>query len=177
MNLSTEQKQTHGHREQTCGHQIGGGRSGIEWEFGVSRCRLLHLEWMSNEVLLYSTGNSTHPLREDNMRKRMCIYMTGSLCCTTEIDTLYINYTLIIKKEYGNIILEISGLWLFLHLPQLVVNGGFNIMTFHDRKKKDVLIIFKCPDVLCIVETQCSRLSTLMPFLKKSYNWLKRSSH
>ena len=28
MNLSTEQKQTHGHREQTCGCQGGGGGSG-----------------------------------------------------------------------------------------------------------------------------------------------------
>ena len=25
MNLSTKQKQTHRHREQTCGHQGGGG--------------------------------------------------------------------------------------------------------------------------------------------------------
>ena len=25
-------------------------------EFGVGRCELLHLEWISNEVLLYSTG-------------------------------------------------------------------------------------------------------------------------
>ena len=26
-------------------------------EFGVGRCKLLHLEWIRNEVLLYSTGN------------------------------------------------------------------------------------------------------------------------
>ena len=26
MNLSTKQKQTHRHREQTCGYQGGGGR-------------------------------------------------------------------------------------------------------------------------------------------------------
>ena len=25
------------------------GGSGMDWEFGVSRCRVLHLEWMSNE--------------------------------------------------------------------------------------------------------------------------------
>jgi len=55
--LSTEQKQTHSHREQTCGCQGGGSGSGIDGEFGVSRCKLLHLEWISNEVLLYSTGN------------------------------------------------------------------------------------------------------------------------
>ena len=57
MNLSAEQNQTHGHRGQTCGCQGGGGRSRRDWEVGVSRCKLLHLEWISNEILLYSTGN------------------------------------------------------------------------------------------------------------------------
>ena len=57
MNLSTEKKQTPGHGEQTCGCQREGGRSGIDWEFRVSKCKLLHLEWISNEILLCSTGN------------------------------------------------------------------------------------------------------------------------
>ena len=36
----------------------GVGRGGgMEWEFGVSRCKLLHLEWINDKVLLYSTGN------------------------------------------------------------------------------------------------------------------------
>ena len=34
----------------------GRGGSGMDWEFGVHRCKLLPLEWMSNEILLYSTG-------------------------------------------------------------------------------------------------------------------------
>ena len=65
MNLSTEKK-NHGHGEQTSGCQGGGGaeggggRSGMDWEFGISRCKLLHLEWKSNESLLYSTGNYVH---------------------------------------------------------------------------------------------------------------------
>ena len=29
----------------------------MDCEFGVNRCKLLHLEWISNDVLLYSTGN------------------------------------------------------------------------------------------------------------------------
>ena len=33
------------------------GGSGMDEEFGVSRCKPLHLEWISNGVLLYSTGN------------------------------------------------------------------------------------------------------------------------
>ena len=32
--------------------------SGMDWEFGVSTCKLLHLEWISNEILLYNTENS-----------------------------------------------------------------------------------------------------------------------
>ena len=56
MNLSMKEKQNHGHREQTGSCQGGGGGEGKDWEFGVGRCRLLHLEWINNKVLLYSTG-------------------------------------------------------------------------------------------------------------------------
>ena len=38
MNLSVEKKQIHGLGEQTCDCQGGGGGSGMDWEFGVSRC-------------------------------------------------------------------------------------------------------------------------------------------
>ena len=62
MNLSTKQKQTHRYREQTCGCQERQGESGMGWEFVVSRCKLLPLEWISNEVLLYSTRNYTQSL-------------------------------------------------------------------------------------------------------------------
>ena len=35
----------------------GGRGRGMDWEFGV-RCKLLHLEWISIEILLFrSTGN------------------------------------------------------------------------------------------------------------------------
>ena len=43
-----------------------GGGSGMDRGFGVSRCKLLHLEWISNEVLLYSTGNSIQSLWRDH---------------------------------------------------------------------------------------------------------------
>ena len=39
-----------------------GGGSGMDWEFGVGKCNLLHLEWVSNEVLLCSTGNCVQSL-------------------------------------------------------------------------------------------------------------------
>ena len=57
MNLSIEKKQTHGYGEQTCGCQGGGGGSMMDWEFGVNGCKLLHLEWISNEILMHSIGN------------------------------------------------------------------------------------------------------------------------
>ena len=37
-------------RERGCG-------KGMDWEFGVSRCKLLYIEWIDNKVLLYSMGN------------------------------------------------------------------------------------------------------------------------
>ena len=49
--------QTHIYGEQTCGCQRGVGRNGIHCKFGVSRCKLLHLEWIRNEVLLNGVGN------------------------------------------------------------------------------------------------------------------------
>ena len=47
-------EETHGLGEQTCGCQEGGRGSGMDWESGVNRCKLLPLEWISNEILLYS---------------------------------------------------------------------------------------------------------------------------
>ena len=28
-----------------------GSRGGMEWEFGISRCELLYIEWINNKVL------------------------------------------------------------------------------------------------------------------------------
>ena len=30
---------------------------GMDWEVGISTCKLLYREWINNKVLLYSTGN------------------------------------------------------------------------------------------------------------------------
>ena len=57
MNLSTEKKQTHGHENRLVVAKGEGGGSGMDWESGVNRCKQLHLEWISNEALLNSTGN------------------------------------------------------------------------------------------------------------------------
>ena len=57
-NKPFHRKETHVLGEETCGCQGGGGRSRMDWESGVNRCKLLYLEWISNEILLYSTGNN-----------------------------------------------------------------------------------------------------------------------
>ena len=66
----------------------------MDREFGGDRCKLLHLEWISNEVLLYSTGNYIHSLgiehdgREYEKKNVFVHYaLTGSLCYTAEIGT------------------------------------------------------------------------------------------
>ena len=55
-NLSMKQKQTHEQREQTVAAMEGVG-GWIDWETGVSRCKLLYIEWINKQVLLYSQGN------------------------------------------------------------------------------------------------------------------------
>ena len=44
----------------------GGGR-GKTWKFGISRCKLVYIEWINNKLLLYSTGNCIqYPVRNHN---------------------------------------------------------------------------------------------------------------
>jgi len=67
------------HREQTCGFQAGRGKEWDGGEFGESGYKLLHLEWISHEVLLCSIGNNIQSLGinmlEDNIRKGMYVYV------------------------------------------------------------------------------------------------------
>ena len=71
-----------------------GKRSGMDWEFGVSRCKLLHLEWINNKVLLYSTGNYIQSPGIDHDGKEykkecvwVCVCVCLSLCSTAEMGT------------------------------------------------------------------------------------------
>ena len=56
-----------------------GGGGGMEWEFGISRCKLLYIECINNKVLLYSTGNYIqYPIinhNGKNMKKNVYIYI------------------------------------------------------------------------------------------------------
>ena len=56
INWSTKQKWIQRHGEQTCGCQRGEGRKWDGLGVWVSRCKLLHLDWVNKKVLLYSTG-------------------------------------------------------------------------------------------------------------------------
>ena len=38
----------------------------MDWEFEVGRCKLLHVEWISNEVLLYYPRNYIQSLGVDH---------------------------------------------------------------------------------------------------------------
>ena len=50
----------------------------VEWEFGISRCKLLHIEQINNKVLLYSRDNYIqYPMKKYNRKeyKKDCIHM------------------------------------------------------------------------------------------------------
>ena len=90
MNLSM--KQTHKHRKQT-GHCPKGGRAEEvkDWEFGISRRKLLYIGWIKNKVLLYSTGNYIqYPVVNHNGKeygnrkeKRSLLLLVGKPMCST----------------------------------------------------------------------------------------------
>ena len=46
--LSTKEKQTHRQREETVVAKGEGWLGGMEWEFGISRGKLSHIEWINN---------------------------------------------------------------------------------------------------------------------------------
>ena len=64
-NETFQRKENHGLGGQTCGCRGGRGGSGMDGEFGVGRCKLRHRDWISREVLPYSTGNSIQSLGID----------------------------------------------------------------------------------------------------------------
>ena len=49
------------------GEEVFGG--GLEWEVGVSRCKLLYRDWINSNVLPYSTGNYIQYSRINHSRK------------------------------------------------------------------------------------------------------------
>ena len=62
MILFTKQKQIMDRESRLMVARGEGGGSGMDRDLGVGRCKILHLEWISNGVLLYSTGNYAQSL-------------------------------------------------------------------------------------------------------------------
>ena len=91
MNLSTRQKQNQGYREQIGSCQGGEKGRGLDWEFGMSRCKLVYTEWINIKVLLCSTGNYTQYSVIDHngkeYEKHVYVWITESLCYTADINT------------------------------------------------------------------------------------------
>ena len=59
--------------------KVGWGRERNDWEIEVGRCKLLHLEWINDKVLTYSTGNYikspgiNHNVKEYKKRMSLCV--------------------------------------------------------------------------------------------------------
>ena len=72
MNLFTKQKQIHRHTEQFCVCQ-GRWWRGVGWmgSLGVSRSKLLHLEWISNKVPHTEQGTVPDLLEETMMENNI----------------------------------------------------------------------------------------------------------
>ena len=92
MNLFIKSKQTHRLGKQIYGYQRGKVGGGINWETGIDIYTLLHIKWVTNKDLLYSTGNYTQYFiityvgKESKIEKHR--YVTESLCCTLKTNTL-----------------------------------------------------------------------------------------
>ena len=64
----------------------------MDWEFQVSKCKLLHIKWINNKVLMYSTRNYIqYPginHNGKNTKNNVYLYITESLYWAAEISTL-----------------------------------------------------------------------------------------
>ena len=94
-----------------------GSGGGMDWESGISRCKLLYREWINNKVLLHSTGNYIqYPVKNHKGKEyeleRINIRITESLCCRVEINIvnqLYGNKTNLKKKRMDSASNEAEG--------------------------------------------------------------------
>ena len=73
-----KQKQDQGHREYSGGCQGGGVKRELNWEFEISRCKLVYTEQINSKVLLFNTGNYIQYLVINHNGKeyeKECIYI------------------------------------------------------------------------------------------------------
>ena len=66
MNLFMKQKQSQEQREQIWWlPRTGGGGRGEEWELGISRCKLVYIEWINSKGTIYSKHRELYSLSYD----------------------------------------------------------------------------------------------------------------
>ena len=91
----------------------------MDQEFRVSRCKLLHFEWIHCEVLLYSTGNYIQSLGIDHdwgsYEKKECMYVYDWVTLLYSrnwhniVNQLYFN-TKIKKISYKDILYHMGNI-------------------------------------------------------------------
>ena len=48
-----------------------GAGDDMDWELGINRCKVLYMKWVSNKILLYSTGNCIQYCRITYIKKNL----------------------------------------------------------------------------------------------------------
>ena len=79
--------------------EVGGSEK--DWEFGVSRRKLFHLEWINNKDLLYRTWNHIQfpgTMTGKNTKKKN-VYMYVCVCVC-----VYMYVTFLYSRNFHNIV-------------------------------------------------------------------------
>ena len=100
----------------------------MDWKFGVNKCQLLPLEWISNEILLCSTGNYIWSLmmEHDNVRKKNDIMPFGATWM--ELETLILSE--INQKDKYHMISLITGIY---YPAQMNISTEKKIMDLENK--------------------------------------------
>ena len=85
MNLSTKQEQTHRHRALWLPRGRGGG-AGMEWEIGVSRCKIYRMDKQQGPNVQHKELFQ-YPVINHNAKEYVQVCVTESFCCIAEINT------------------------------------------------------------------------------------------
>ena len=72
---------------------LGEGRQeGMDWEFRISRCKVLYIDWISNMVLLYSTGSYIqYPVVDRSGKYEIYQFSSVTKLCPTVCDPMNCN--------------------------------------------------------------------------------------
>ena len=68
-----------------------GSEGGMDWQFGISRYKLLYAEWINKKSYCITQGAIFNILlktiTEKNINVKLLCLITQSLCCAAEINT------------------------------------------------------------------------------------------